>query len=66
MTYDEPMPWMDDRQKCRECDGTGEVIHEHEIYHRQGFDRDVGYVSTKYVQEPCEDCNGTGETNNNG
>ena len=41
---------------CPECnDGTIEV----EIYHRQSFDRDSGYIQTR--SDDCEHCDGTGE-----
>lgn len=48
-----PRPGFD---PCPECNhGTIEV----EIYHRQSFDRDSGYIQTR--SEDCEHCDGTGE-----
>ena len=42
---------------CPECGGSGVV--EHEIYRRQGFNRDVGYIDTEMGE--CEMCEGRGE-----
>ena len=41
---------------CPECSGTGTVLIE--LYHRQSFDRDSGYIETR--TEDCERCEGEG------
>ena len=41
---------------CPECSGTGTVLIE--LYHRQSFDRDSGYIETR--SEDCERCEGEG------
>jgi len=61
MTYDEPMPWMDDFKVCRECD-RGFV--EREFVQAQGFTRDTGFIDV--VHDPCPACGGTGWVPNNG
>ena len=40
---------------CSECEGDGVV----EVYKRQSFSRDVGYIDTK----TCTQCNGSGFDN---
>tara|TARA_R110000765_G_scaffold20047_4_gene52310 strand:+ start:147 stop:335 length:189 start_codon:yes stop_codon:yes gene_type:complete len=42
---------------CAECGGTGTLLIE--LYHRQGFDRDSGYIQERV--EVCDDCGGSGE-----
>jgi len=47
---------------CKACGGTGTLLIE--LYHRQGFDRDTGYIQERV--EVCEDCNGSGEVEDGG
>lgn len=42
---------------CPTCDGEGAYYQE--VYRRQGFNRDVGYIDEEWTE--CEDCGGTGE-----
>ena len=42
---------------CAECGGTGTILIE--LYHRQGFNRDSGYIEERV--EVCHDCLGSGE-----
>jgi hypothetical protein len=42
---------------CTECGGTGTLLIE--LYHRQGFDRDSGYIQERV--EVCDACDGSGE-----
>jgi len=47
---------------CKACGGTGTLLIE--LYHRQGFDRDTGYIQERV--EVCEDCDGSGEVEDGG
>tara|TARA_R110000764_G_scaffold132423_1_gene220234 strand:- start:656 stop:853 length:198 start_codon:yes stop_codon:yes gene_type:complete len=42
---------------CQECGGTGTILIE--LYHRQSFDVDSGYIEERV--ETCTDCLGSGE-----
>ena len=44
---------------CPECDGTGTVIIE--LYHRQSFNLDIGYIEER--RETCPECGGSGVKN---
>ena len=43
---------------CPECSGTGTVLIE--LYHRQSFNIDSGYIGERVETYP--DCSGTGKT----
>tara|TARA_R110000824_G_scaffold270304_1_gene458733 strand:+ start:126 stop:341 length:216 start_codon:yes stop_codon:yes gene_type:complete len=42
---------------CAECGGTGTILIE--LYHRQSFNVDSGYIEERV--EVCHDCQGSGE-----
>ena len=42
---------------CPDCSGTGTVLIE--LFHRQSFNIDSGYIEERV--ETCPDCSGTGE-----
>ena len=42
---------------CQECGGTGTILIE--LYHRQCFNVDSGYIEERV--ESCSDCDGHGE-----
>ncbi len=44
---------------CPDCDGTGTVIIE--LYHRQSFNIDSGYIEER--RETCPECGGSGVEN---
>ena len=44
-------------RQCPECGGRGEI--EVDIYRRQGFTRDIGYIDTEW--QTCDVCDGDGE-----
>jgi RecJ-like exonuclease len=46
---------------CPYCDGDGQL--EYEIERPHNFNRDVGYIDTKWGE--CLECNGTGEIEGN-
>jgi len=46
---------------CKACGGTGTIWVEHEIFHRQSFNRDTGDIEVRTEPETCGTCEGNGE-----
>ncbi len=46
---------------CKACGGSGTIWVEHEIFHRQSFNRDTGDIEVRTEPETCGTCEGNGE-----